>query len=612
MVATHILQELKALPAKPGVYQFKDATGALLYVGKAKSLKHRVSSYFHERANHSPRIQVLVEQVAHIDYIVTHTDIEALILEANLIKTHRPKYNILMRDDKKYPWLVLTDEPFPRLEITREPTKKGKAKCFGPYATPGALYQTLQLIKRIFPLRQRKNPLFKDRPCMNYHIGSCLGPCQALVTPEEYQKIVNQVELFLRGQADDLLAMVQQEMEAASTAMDFEKAAQLRDRYQAIQTTLQRQRVMVDDVTIHEDVVGMAMSETMAHIALLKVRHGKLIQTLFFELPVAPDTPPEEAYQAFLFQYYETPGNAEDLPSELILQYAIEDEAFLAEWLRSHKGKKVGITMPQRAGFKKDFLDLAIKNAIESQERSRLDLETRFRHDPAQALMLLQEKLNLPQAPRRMECYDISHVSGTNTVASMAVFTDGRPDKKEYRRFKIQTVQEGKPDDFQSMAEVMTRRFTKREEKGWPDPDLIIIDGGKGQLGAAVKALQALGVTQQPIVSLAKKFEEIYVPGQPRPVVLERDSMALYLLQKIRDEAHRFAVTYHRHLRGKAQRKSFLDDVPGIGPQRKKRLLEHFDSLEAIRSASLEDIAKATHTQGRTAEAIYQTLQQWH
>lgn len=608
MMPLTIDQELNALPRKPGVYQFKDTQGNLLYVGKAKNLKNRVSSYFQDRTNHSPRIQALVAQVAHVDYTVTESEFEALILEANMIKTLRPKYNILMRDDKKYPWLVLTNEPFPRLEITREPS--GKGRSFGPYATPGALYQTLQLIKKIFPLRQRKNPLFKDRPCMNYYIGSCLGPCQALVSPEEYQKIVDQVVMFLRGHADNLLEMLQQEMQAASDRMDFETAAQVRDRYQAVQKVLQRQRVMYDDVTIDQDVAGMAWTEITAYIALLKVRRGKLIQTLFYELSLEGGTSPAEAYESFLFQYYEDQTDKAELPNELILQCPVEDETLLARWISTHKGKKVSITVPQRSGPKKDILDMAIKNAEASLERSRIDQETRLKNDPAQALMLLQERLGLPQVPRRIECYDISHVSGTNTVASMVVFTDGRPDKQEYRRFKIRTVAEGKPDDFQSMFEVMTRRFSKREEKGWPDPDLIVIDGGKGQLGSAVKALKQLGITQQPIISLAKKFEEIYVPGQPRPVILERDSIALFLLQQIRNEAHRFAITYHRRLRGKTQTRSFLDGVPGIGETRKKRLLEKFETLEDLFNASETEIALATQTRGKTAQAIYQAIQQ--
>lgn len=610
MVSANILQELKTLPPKPGVYQFKNAAGELLYVGKAKSLRSRVSSYFHERADHSPRIQMLVEQVVHVDTIVTQSDIEALILEANLIKTYRPKYNILMKDDKKYPWLMLREEPFPRLEITREPGKRSKAKYFGPYATPGALYQTLQLIKKIFPLRQRKKPLFKDRPCMNYHIGSCLGPCQSLISREEYQAMVRQVELFLKGNADDLLAMLQRDMDAASANLEFEKAADLRNRYQAVQTMMIRQRVMYDDATIEQDVVGMAVSAATAYFAMLKVRGGKLIQTLYYEMSLSGQIPPAEIYESFLFQYYESKTDRSELPNEVILQYPLEDADFLAEWLTTHKGKKVPLTVPQRRSPRLDILEMAVKNAEESGERSRLEHENRLKSDPAQALLLLQEHLKLSEVPRRIECYDISHVSGTNTVASMVVFTDGLPDKKEYRRFKIQTVAEGKPDDFQSMLEVMTRRFSRREEKGWPDPDLVIIDGGKGQLSSAVRALEQLGITDQPIISLAKKFEEVYFPGQSRPLVLDRDSLALYLLQQIRDEAHRFAITYHRSLRQKAQTQSLLDEVPGIGKTRKKQLLQHFDSIEAIRQASIQAIAAATQTRGKTAEALYEALQQ--
>lgn len=612
MISLTVTQMVKAIPSKPGVYLYKDDAGHLLYVGKAKNLKNRVSSYFHERAMHSPRIQALVEQIAHIDYVVTSSEVEALILEANLIKSQRPKYNILMRDDKKYPWLVLTDEPFPRLIVSREPVKTGKAKRFGPYASPGALYQTLQLIKKVFPLRQRKTPLFKDRPCMNYHIGSCLGPCQSRITPEDYQRIVHQLELFLKGQADDLLALLQREMEEASENLDFEKAAQLRDRFLAAQTMLQRQSVMYADEAIHQDIVGIACSEQTAYIALLKVRRGRLIQTLFFDMALENgEVPPEEAYASFLLQYYTGDTiDRSDLPAEILLHYPIADQELLAQSVAAQKRGKVALTIPHRNRAKREILEMAVKNAEESRERARIDQETRLRSDPAQALILLQECLDLPAVPRRIECYDISHIGGTNTVASMVVFTDGVPDRKEYRRFRIRTVAEGKPDDFQSMLEVLTRRFSKRDEKNWPDPDLIIVDGGKGQLSSALKALHALGIWEQPIISLAKKFEEVYLPHQSRPVLIERESMALLLLQKIRDEAHRFAVTYHRHLRQREQTRSFLDEVPGIGRVRKQHLLQHFDSADAIRKASLEEIAEATGTRGKTAEVLYRKLQE--
>jgi len=594
---------LKSLPQKSGVYQFRDTSGTLLYVGKAKNLKNRVSSYFQKSSALSARIQSLVSQVADISVLVTHSEIEALVLESNLIKTNRPKYNILMRDDKKYPWLVLTNEPFPRLIVTREPGRKGRS--FGPYATPGAMYETLHLIKKLFPLRQRKKPLFKDRPCMNYHIGSCLGPCQALVTEEDYQKLVDQVVLLLKGQADELLNILKHEMKKASTAMDFETAAALRDRIVAIHTITERQRVMVDDPTVEQDVIGVSWHLNAGYFTVLKVRHGKLIHTEFYTVTLEQGVTPQEAYQEFLFRYYQNRTDKTDLPVDIIVQYPLEDEAFLTAWLKEHKNRKAALYFPQR-GQKKDILDMAQQNADALRDRSIHEQQSRLRHDPTQALLTLQERLKLPTFPRRIECYDISHVSGTNTVASMVVFTDGLPDKSEYRRFKIKTTEEGTPDDFKSMHEVITRRFSK----DWPDPDLVIIDGGKGQLSSACQALMQLEISDQPIISLAKKFEEVFLPGQSKPVLLERDSMALYLLQQIRDEAHRFAITYHRSLRGKMQTQSFLDDIKGIGEVRKKRLLSHFKSLETLMRASLEEISEVTQTKGRTAQKLYDQLHQ--
>lgn len=609
-------KQVSQLPKQPGVYQMKDAQDELLYVGKAKNLKNRVSGYFQSRKDLSPRIQSMVEQIVAIDYVVTNTENEALLLENNMIKGLKPKYNILMRDDKKYPWLILTKEPFPRLVFTREPykNKKGQldySRCFGPYVSAGALYQTLLVIKKVFPLRQRKKPLFKDRPCMNYHIGACLGPCQNLVTKDEYQKLVDQVVLFLKGNGDHLLEILETQMAQASEALEFERASVLRDRYFAVETILQRQKVIYENPEINQDVIGCATTGSMFCGAVFKVRKGKLQQTLFFEIPTDTQTTAEEVYESFVFQYYQDRANPEDIPQELVLQFELEDEEFLLNYLGNLQPKKKlpSITYPKR-GQKIDVLSMAIKNATESAETAQLKLASRIKNDPSTALLQLQESLNLPQLPRRMECYDISHIQGTNTVASMVVFTDGLPDKKEYRKFKITVTndQVGSPDDFASMNEVITRRFTNQEEKGWPDPDLIIIDGGKGQLGAALDALKAVGITEQPIISLAKKFEEVFLPNNPRPIVLPRDSTALFMLQSIRDEAHRFAITYHRQLRAKTQTQSVLDDIPLLGPRRKQRLIKTFKTAEKASQANIDELAQALEINTTTAEKIRTAL----
>ena len=611
-------QETLKLPSKPGVYQMKDAEDGLLYVGKAKNLKNRVGSYFQNSVTHSHRIQSMVKQVHHIDYTITETEWEALILEANMVKQLRPKYNILLRDDKKYPWLVLTKEPFPRLVFTREPylLKNGQldwSRCFGPYPSASVLYQTLQVVKKIFPLRQRRTPLFKDRPCMNYHIGTCMGPCQQLISPAEYQKIVDQVVLFLKGHADDLQKMLMKDMQQASEAMQFERAGVLRDRLLAIDQIIQHQKVMYENPNIHQDIIACAEASKSGKLCftIFKVRRGKLVQSLFFDIDIAHGQLSVDAYEDFIAQYYQQRADLSELPDELILQFELEEPELLLSWFEMQAKHKVKLTVP-KLGRKKELLALAIQNAEEATNRAQIESENQLRTDPANAIMQLQEALKLPTIPRRMECYDISHIQGTNTVASMVVFTDGQPDKKAYRYFKIKTTAHGMPDDFQSMREVMFRRFhNHKDDTHWPEPDLIIIDGGKGQLSAAIEGLAEAGVkapADQAIISLAKKFEEVYLPNQTRPVILPRNSMSLFLLQQIRDEAHRFAVKNHRLQRAKTQTASYLDNVPGIGPARKQRLLSKYPTLKHFREASIPDLAEVLKTSEEKAFQIQERL----
>jgi excinuclease ABC subunit C len=596
---------LSRLPDQPGVYRMYSSSNTLLYVGKAKNLKNRIRSYFQNPAGLAPKVQALMQQVARFDYIVTDSEVEALILEYNLIKQYRPKYNILLRDDKKFPWIGLSGEAYPRLFITRDPT--GRGKFFGPYANSGNMYKTLQVIRKHFPLRQRRKPLFKTRPCMNYYIGTCSGPCQQLVTEDEYAEVVKQVELFLKGKADDLLERLEVEMERASESMNFELAAKLRDRYLAVKDVVAQQKMYYADANVNQDIVAMAYDARRCAIVVLNIRRGKLIGSRPHEMLLTHQTTPEEAYQTFISQYYHD-EEADDLPDEVMLQVPVEDEAVFQEWLSRKKGRKVALLHPQK-GIKKELLDLGIKNATETLDQAQGQEVKSYRNDPARALIELQEALGLPEFPARMECYDISHLQGKQTVASMVVFTNGLPDRKAYRRYKIQSA-EGEPDDFKSMHEVITRRFSRalKGEPGWAEPDLVIIDGGKGQLSSAVAALKELGVENQPIISLAKKFEEVFLPGQSRPILLPRDSGALFVLQQIRDEAHRFAITFHRDLRGKKSMQSVLDSIHGIGEKRKQTLLEHFGSVGKIREASEEELSKVPGFNRTVAKQVYEAL----
>jgi excinuclease ABC subunit C len=596
---------LGRLPDQPGVYRMYAASSTLLYVGKAKNLKNRVRSYFQNPAGLAPKVHALMQQVARFDYIVTDSEIEALILEYNLIKQYRPKYNILLRDDKKFPWIGLSAEPYPRLFITRDPA--GRGKFFGPYANSGNMHKTLQVIRKHFPLRQRRKPLFKHRPCMNYYIGTCSGPCQLLVTEAEYAEVVKQVEMFLKGKADDLLERLEAEMKRASENLYFELAAKLRDRYLAVQDVVAQQKMYYADAKVNQDIVATAADSRRCAVVVLNIRRGKLIGSRPHEIMLTHHTSPQEAYQTFVEQFYQDEDD-DDLPDEIILQCPLEDEAVFQEWLSRKKRKKVTLTYPQK-GIKKDLLELGVKNATETLEQAYSQEAKSHRNDPARALMDLQEALGLPEFPARMECYDISHLQGSQTVASMVVFTNGVPDKTEYRRFKIQSA-EGEPDDFKSMYEVITRRFNRalKGEAGWAEPDLVIIDGGKGQLSSAVNALEHLGIQEQAIISLAKKFEEVFIPGQSRPILLPRDSGALFVLQQIRDEAHRFAITFHRNLRSKKSMQSVLDTITGIGEKRKHKLLEHFGSVGQIKAATLSELAAVPGFNQKVAQSIYDVL----
>jgi excinuclease ABC subunit C len=593
-------QRLDSLPAEPGVYLMKNAQGQILYVGKALVLRHRVRSYFQSGKGHSPKIRALVSQIEDLETITTRNEVEALVLESNLIKHHRPYYNALLKDDKSYPFLKLSlNEEYPRLTVVRQRLADG-ARYFGPYPDGPAMHHTVHLIEKVFPLRRRRTPQFRNRPCLNYHMGRCLGPCQALVEKDVYMKMVEDVADFLEGKHDRILARLKREMAKASEALDFERAGSLRDQLQSLESFRQRQKV-VGDPGDDQDGIGMAIDEKRAVFQVFQVRQGKVIGRLIFTLD-AEGEEPADLLEQFLIQYY---GRTDNLPREVLLPLKIEGEGAVSGWLSERRGTKVTVFTPAR-GSKVDLLRLVTKNA--EQELGRLKLvdmaesRTAATGGPAE----LARALGLEKVPGRIEAFDISHLGGTDIVASMVVFINGRPAKAEYRRFKLKTVHDN--DDFASMREVIARRYRRSQDGDWPWPDLVIIDGGKGQLSAALDGIAAAGVEPGPIFGLAKREEEIFLPGARDALMLDRSSAALHLVQQVRDEAHRFAVTFQRQQRGKRMTMSILDDVPGLGPVRRKKLIEQFGSVSKLRELEPDDLERQTGLPRPVAAALYQAL----
>ncbi len=590
--------QLSILPDNPGVYLMFDKDSNIIYIGKAKNLKKRVKSYFNK--NHdTPKLKVMVPQIVRFEFIITDTEIEALILESHLIKKHKPKYNVLLKDDKKFPWFQITNEPYPRIIVTRKKGENLKGRFFGPYTDVRAMYSTLELIKKLFPLKQCKNPRFKDRTCMYYQIGKCLGPCQKMVTPDEYKKVVDQVELFLTGKQGKLLAEIKNQMQKHAGSEQFEKAAKYRDSYFDVLKVISKQKIVNNTTNINQDIIGYADDKLRASISLLKTRDGRLLGKSDFNFILDNIHTPAETLTRFLQEYYQM-VQAFDIPEEILLQESLDEEQkvfenfdkdLFMEWLKVRKGRNVNIICP-KAQTKKDLVEMAIKNAYSALEKLQLSEMAAVQNDWNEIGCYIQEKLELPRFPNRMECFDISHIQGTNTVASMVVFVNGKSCKSEYRRYKIRTLKEGQPDDFNAMREVIKRRYTKIFKDNLQPPDLMIVDGGKGQLSSAIETLEGLGVYDQPIVSLAKKFEEVFIPGQSEPVVFPSSSQALFVFQKIRDEAHRFAISYHRKLRESQAIKSVLDEVPRLSLNKKKHLLEHFGDIKGIMQAPEAELAR--------------------
>ncbi|WP_288186155.1 excinuclease ABC subunit UvrC [uncultured Sporomusa sp.] len=593
-MAPAVEEKLALLPDKPGVYLMKDGKNRIIYVGKAINLKNRVRSYFQSSRNHSPKVIALVARIADLEYIITASEIEALILECNLIKKHRPKYNISLRDDKSYPYIKVTKEDYPRVYATRKVVKDG-ARYFGPYTSAGAVHETLKLLKNLFPLRSCRQ-LDAKRPCLEHHIKRCLAPCAGKVDHATYGEMIKAVGLFLEGRSDAVIKQLKQAMGQAAEELEFEQAARLRDQLAAVEKIIEKQNMVTGSGD--QDAIGLARSAAGICAQVFFIRSGKMVGRDHFMLTGGEDETDQTILEAFVKQYY---SQAAFIPREILLPLALAEQHLLAEWLSGVKGGRVQVETPKR-GTKKDLVNMAAGNAATVLEEQAVRLEADA-GKTAGAAAELGQYLGLPGAPERIECFDISHIQGSETVASMVVFEGGQPNKNEYRRYKLKTV-EGKPDDFKSMQEVVGRRYREAIEKG-PVPDLIIIDGGKGQLSSALPIIRAAGLTEVTVVGLAKEFEHIFREGISEPLILPRHSQSLYLVQRIRDEAHRFAITYHRKLRSKRNLVSVLDHIPGIGAKRRKALWDHFGSLAKIKAAEVAELTKVNGMTLPAAEAVY-------
>jgi excinuclease ABC subunit C len=589
----------KNIPEAPGCYMFKDANGRVLYVGKAKSLRSRVGSYFQAPHLLHPRTEAMVEQAADVEWIVTKNEVESLHLEYNLIKAHTPRFNVRYKDDKSYPYLAITvGDEYPRALVMRGKRRKG-VRFFGPYAHAYAIRETLDLVLRTFPMRTCTPGVFDrarriKRPCLLYDIGKCAAPCVGYVDAEQHRAIVDEMTSFMEGKYDPVLDRLDKQMHEASNNLEFERAARLRDQLTSVRKAIEKQ-VVVSDRNEHFDVIGTAEDDLEAALQVFFVRSGRLVGRKGFVVDKVEELDPPALLASFLRDLYMT---EEEIPREILVPYIPADQDVLCEWLVDKRGGPVGFRVPQR-GEKRALHATVTQNATEAFARHKLRRRSDFAAR-ARQLNSLQLALNLADAPLRIECYDISNLGPTEKVGSMVVFEDGLPKKADYRRFAIKDVVG--QDDFASMAEVIRRRFTAylsvrdaphgRSSKFSYPPNLIVIDGGRGQLNAALAVLSELGLPDIPCVGLAKRFEEVYLADQDEPVRIPRGSEALFLLQHVRDEAHRFAITYHRTLRGKKTTQSALDRIPGIGPTRKRQLLRTFGSVRRILQASEQELAE--------------------
>ena len=585
--------------------------GKVLYVGKSASLRNRLRSYFGSKKNLDAKTVDLVSRIDDFEYIITESEQEALLLENSLIKKHKPKYNVRLKDDKTYPYIkVDLAEDFPRVYVTRKTANDG-ARYFGPFASAGSVRKTLDLLKRLFPYRSCTKVITgtDDRPCLEFHIKRCVAPCTGYASKIDYSKVIDQVLMFLEGNTKEVVSELEAAMLEASDGLEFERASALRDRLKAIERIYEGQKV-VGPGNENLDVISAAYGGEEAWVEIFFVRHGNLIGRDHFTMSGTRDEVGEEILARFIEQFY---SSASHVPRRILVPSQVNRESVITEWLESRRDGPVEISIPQR-GAKRRLVQMVSENAIQGLEQLKLKwISDTTRME--QAMSELQEELNLASLPQRIECYDISHIQGTNTVASMSVFQDGKPLSSDYRRFKIKS--HDRNDDFASMQEVLTRRFKrlKNAREGGEEnasfavaPDLVLIDGGKGQLSSAVEVMLHLGLPDIQLASIAKREEEIFLPEAAEPVIIPRNSQALFLLQRARDEAHRFAITFHRNLRGKSAVKSALDLVPGIGPKRRKMLIRTFGSVKGIREATEEQIAVAPGMTKKVASQIKEHL----
>ena len=599
-ISEKLLGILATLPAKPGCYLMKNAEDKIIYVGKAISLRNRVRSYFHADSSHDGKTRRLVREIANIEWIVVGSELEALILEMNLIKKHRPKYNVRLKDDKRYPYIkVHWADPFPKVTVTRQMEEDG-SRYFGPYTSAWAVYQTLDVLRRIFPYLTCDRVItgLDERACLYFDIKLCIAPCIGAASQVQYRQMISDLMDFLGGHSEEIIARLHATMEKAAEEMRFEKAAAVRDQLKAIQSIIERQKIVFATDYLDSDVLAMARSNGEACVQVFFIRGGKLIGREYFILEGTEDEADTEVLEQFVTQFY---TEAATIPAQVMLPQEIEEAKIIGQWLRSKRGgEKVEFFVPKE-GQSHELVQMAAENAKETLQALRAQWQADT-HKQENALAELQQALNLPEPPNRIECYDISNIQGTAIVGAMVVFTQGVPDKKLYRKFNIESVV-GAPDDFASMEEMLTRRFrrwrsaqeTANEPGAKQDPsfsflpDLIIIDGGKGQLGRAVQVLEKFELMDKvPVIGLAKQQEEIFFPYRSDSLMLPRHSQGLYLIQRIRDEAHRYGITAHRKKRQKLGMASQLDAIPGIGPARRRALLKHFGSINNIKEASIE------------------------
>ena len=569
------------LPNKPGVYIMRDDTDTIIYIGKAKNLVKRVKSYFREKLDR-PKTQVLMSHFDSLEYIVTNSEKEALILEANLIKKHRPRYNVQLKDDKRYPYVKITEEKFPRLVITRNVTKNGI--YYGPFTDVGSVKQTVKFLKSLFKIRTCRN---MDGPCLNSQIELCYAPCSGNISQEEYGEIINKIDLFFQGKYSTIVKNLKKEMMDAAKNEQFEKAAVIRDQISSIEEIMEKQFVELMDDDLDQDVIAISQGKNEVVVIIMPIRNGKIVGRDDFLMSGSQYDSSSEIVFAFIQQYY---GYNRHIPKQILLDEDIDDKELLQDWLSDLRGNKVHIKVPQK-GVKLRLVNMARKNA-EIIQHQKKKMES--------ALIELKKYLKLEKMPRVIEGYDISNISGKFAVGSKVSFKDAKPNKKKYKHFRMETPG---PNDFAMMEELLTRRLKMVDRD--PEPDLIVIDGGKGQLGMACGVLEKLNLTHIPIIGLAKEFEEIYIPNSKRPIIIPKNNKALHLLQQVRDESHRFAITYHRKLRSKNISSSPLDDIVGIGKKRKIALLKSFGNIDNIKKASVDELAKTKGMNQKSAENVY-------